>query len=162
MGEDNTASFEGRLRALGLELPGPHLPRAPLVGAIVWADRARTSGQLPRVAGKLMCIGRLGEGVTEIEGRSAARLCALNALSVLRHVLGTLDRIERVLSVLGFIASAPDFTGQPEVLNGASDILHEIFGSAGTHTRSAIGVAALPHGGAVEIELEVALRAGGR
>lgn len=162
MGDESSPGVEARLRALGLELPGPHLPKQPLVGAIVWADRARTSGQLPRIAGELTCVGRLGAEVNEHEGRTAAGVCVLNALSVLRHVLGTLDGIERVLSVLGFIASTPDFTRQPYVLDGASDILHQIFGAAGTHSRSAIGVAALPHGAAVEIELEVALRPGSR
>ncbi len=157
---DGAMSYEARIRELGLELPGPHLPHPPLVGALVWAGRARTSGQLPRAGGELVCTGRLGEDVSEADGREAARLCALNALSVLRHELGSLDAIERVLCVLGFIASAPGFRRQPQVLNGASDVLAEIFGAAGAHTRSAVGVAALPHGGPVEIELEVALRPG--
>jgi enamine deaminase RidA (YjgF/YER057c/UK114 family) len=90
-------------------------------------------------------------------GTDAARWCALNALSVLRSELGSLDRIERVLTVLGFVASAPGFDAQPAVVDGASKLLHEVFGSAGRHSRSAIGVAALPRGGAVEIEVEVAL-----
>ena len=92
-------------------------------------------------------------------GAVAARWCALNALSVLQAELGDLDRIERVLSVIGFVASTSDFTAQPQVVDGASQLLFEVFGDAGRHTRSAIGVAALPRGGAVEIEVEVAIRA---
>ncbi len=92
------------------------------------------------------------------EGAEAARVCALNALSVLRAALGTLDRIERVLTVTGFVASAPSFHEQPAVVDGASAVLYEVFGEAGRHTRSAVGVAALPRGGAVEIEVTVALR----
>ena len=100
----------------------------------------------------------LGAGVTVDEGTEAARWCALNALSVLESELGDLDRVARVLTVLGFVASAPGFVQQPAVVDGASRLLHDVFGDAGRHTRSAVGVAALPRGGAVEIEVEVALR----
>jgi enamine deaminase RidA (YjgF/YER057c/UK114 family) len=103
--------------------------------------------------------GVLGAGVTVEQGTEAARWCALNALSVLQMELGDLDRVARVLTVLGFVASAPGFDAQPAVVDGASRLLHEVFGDAGRHSRSAIGVAALPRGGAVEIEVEVALRA---
>ena len=149
---------EAQLGALGIDLPGPHLPSAPLLAVIRASDRARTSGQLPRLAGRVTCVGRLGEDVTIEAGRAAARLCVLNALSVLREELGTLDRVERVLSILGFVASAPGFNRQPEVMDGASAVLVDIFGEVGRHTRSAIGVVALPRGAAVEVELEVALR----
>jgi enamine deaminase RidA (YjgF/YER057c/UK114 family) len=118
---------------------------------------ARTSGQLPRIDGQLTCIGTLGQTVTVDEGAAAAAVCALNALAVLESELGTLDRVIRVLSVTGFVASAPDFHRQPDVIDGASAVLFDIFGQAGRHTRSAIGVAALPRGGAVEIELTVAI-----
>ena len=104
-----------------------------------------------------MCIGLLGVDVSVDEGAEAARVCALNALSVLRQGLGTLDRIERVLTVTGFVACAPSFREQPAVIDGASRLLYDVFGAAGRHTRSAIGVAALPRGGAVEIEVTVAL-----
>jgi enamine deaminase RidA (YjgF/YER057c/UK114 family) len=100
----------------------------------------------------------LGNGVTVEQGVDAARWCALNALSVLRAELGTLERVERVLTVLGFVASAPGFVGQPAVVDGASRLLFDVFGDAGRHSRSAIGVAALPRAGAVEIEVEIALR----
>ena len=124
---------------------------------VVHAGTARTSGQLPRIDGALTCTGTLGLDVTVEEGAEAARVCALNALSVLRAELGTLDRITRVLTVTGFVASAPGFHEQPAVIDGASRVLYEIFGDAGRHTRSAVGVAALPRGGAVEIEVTVAL-----
>ena len=124
---------------------------------VVHGDVARTSGQLPRIDGQLTCVGTLGADVTVTDGAEAARVCALNALSVLRAGLGSLDLIERVLTVTGYVACIPGFTEQPAVIDGASRVLVEIFGEAGRHTRSAIGVAALPRGGAVEIEVTVAL-----
>jgi enamine deaminase RidA (YjgF/YER057c/UK114 family) len=149
-------TVDERLRELGLELPGPYPPHDPLDAIVVHGDRARTSGQLPRDhEGKLVHPGVLGAGLSVEEGADAARWCALNALSVLRVGLGSLDRIGRVLTVLGFVASAPGFEQQPAVVDGASKLLFEVLGDAGRHTRSAIGVAALPRGGAVEIEVEV-------
>jgi enamine deaminase RidA (YjgF/YER057c/UK114 family) len=148
-----------RLAELGITLPGPHPPHHPLAAVVVHDGIARTSGQLPRIAGELTCIGVLGETVTVDEGREAARVCALNALSVLADELGDLDRIERLITLTGFVASAPGFDQQPAVVDGASAVLFDIFGEpAGRHTRSAIGVAALPRGGAVEIELTAAVR----
>ena len=145
--------------ALGLTLPGPYPPHDPLDAIVVHGGRARTSGQLPRDHdGKLVHPGVLGGGLSVEDGAEAARWCALNALSVLRAGLGSLDRVARVLTVLGFVASAPGFEQQPAVVDGASRLLHDVFGDAGRHSRSAIGVAALPRGGAVEIEVEVALR----
>jgi enamine deaminase RidA (YjgF/YER057c/UK114 family) len=152
-------AIELRLVALGLTLPGPFPPHEPLDAVVVHHGRARTSGQLPRDHdGALVHPGVLGADVTVDQGAEAARWCALNALSVLTFALGDLDRVERVLTVLGFVACAPGFTQQPAVVDGASDVLHDVFGDAGRHTRSAVGVAALPRGGAVEIEVEVALR----
>jgi enamine deaminase RidA (YjgF/YER057c/UK114 family) len=152
------STIDDRLRTLGLELPGPYPPHDPLDAIVVHGGRARTSGQLPRDHdGKLVHPGVLGAGLTVADGAEAARWCALNALSVLRAGLGSLDRIARVLTVLGFVASAPGFVEQPAVVDGASKLLYEVLGDAGRHTRSAIGVAALPRGGAVEIEIEVAL-----
>jgi enamine deaminase RidA (YjgF/YER057c/UK114 family) len=152
---------EGKVRArlaeLGLTLHGPHPPHDPLDAVVVHDGIARTSGQLPRINGELTCLGRLGDTVSVEEGREAAAVCALNALAVLEAELGTLDRIERVLTVTGFVASAPDFHEQPAVVDGASKVLADVFGRAGRHTRSAIGVAALPRNGAVEIEVTVAL-----
>ena len=152
------SAIDERLDALEIVLPGPFPPHDPLDAVVVYGDRARTSGQLPRdPAGTLVHAGVLGAGVTVDEGAEAARWCALNALSVLRAELGSLDRIDRVLTVLGFVASAPGFDQQPAVVDGASRLLYDVFGAAGRHSRSAIGVAALPRGGAVEIEVEVAL-----
>jgi enamine deaminase RidA (YjgF/YER057c/UK114 family) len=149
---------EARLAALAVDLPGPFWPHDPLDGLIVHGGRARTSGQLPRDNdGRLVHPGLLGETLTPEEGAAAARWSALNAVSVLRAGLGSLDRIERVLTVIGFVASAPGFAEQPAVIDGASRQLAEIFGAAGRHSRSAIGVAALPRGASVEIEVEVAL-----
>lgn len=149
---------EARLRELGLELPGPHLPHDPLDAVVVHGGVARTSGQLPRDGDGVVVTGRLGADLDVDGGAAAARWCALNALSVLRAELGSLDRIERLLTVLGFVACTPEFAAQPSVVDGASQLLVEVFGDAGRHTRSAIGVAALPRGGAVEIEVVAALR----
>ena len=151
------SSFDARVADLGLVLYGPHPPHDPLDAVVVHGGVARTSGQLPRIDGRLTCTGTLGVDVTVEQGAEAARVCALNALSVLRAELGTLDRIERLLTVTGYVACAPGFQQQPAVVDGASALLYQIFGDAGRHTRSAVGVAALPRGGAVEIELTVAL-----
>lgn len=152
---------EGRIRArlheLGLSLYGPHPPHDPLDAVVVHGGVARTSGQLPRIDGRLVCVGRLGDDVTVQDGARAAAVCALNALAVLEVALGTLDRIDRILSVTGYVASIPGFHQQPAVVDGASKVLADVFGSAGRHTRSAIGVAALPRGGAVEIEVIAAI-----
>lgn len=151
--------IDDRLAELGITLPGPFPPHDPLDAVVVHGGRARTSGQLPRNHdGVLVHPGTLGENLTVEQGSEAARWCALNALSVLRAELGGLDLVERVLTVLGFVACAPGFEQQPAVVDGASTLLAEVFGGAGRHSRSAIGVAALPRGGAVEIEVEVALR----
>jgi enamine deaminase RidA (YjgF/YER057c/UK114 family) len=147
-----------RLHSLGLTLYGPHPPHDPLDAVVVHGDVARTSGQLPRIAGELTCAGTLGAGVTVEEGARAAEVCALNALAVLEQALGSLDRVARVLTVTGYVASTGDFHEQPAVVDGASRLLYAVFGDAGRHTRSAVGVAALPRGGAVEIEVTVAIR----
>ena len=150
-----------RCAELGIVLPGPFPPHDPLDAVIVHGDRARTSGQLPRnLEGVLVNPGLLGADLTVEQGAEAARWCALNALSVLQAELGDLDRIERVLTVLGFVACAPGFAQQPSVIDGASLVLADVLGAAGRHSRSAIGVSALPRGGAVEIEVEVAIRRG--
>ncbi len=151
-------TVRARLDELGLTLHGPHPPHDPLDAVVVHDGVARTSGQLPRIGGVLTCLGRLGDDVTVEEGREAAAVCALNALAVLEAALGSLDRVERVLTVTGYVASAADFHEQPAVVDGASRVLFDVFGEAGRHTRSAIGVAALPRRGAVEIEVTVAVR----
>ena len=152
-------TIDDRLAELGITLPGPYPPHDPLDAVVAHGGRMRTSGQLPRDhEGALVHPGVLGLDLSVDQGAEAARWCALNALAVLRAELGSLDRVERVLTVLGFVASAPGFVQQPDVVDGASTLLAEVFGAAGRHTRSAIGVAALPRGGAVEIEVEVAVR----
>ncbi len=150
-----------RIAELGLVLHGPHPPHDPLDAVVVHRGIARTSGQLARIDGQLVHNGRLGDDLTVAQGYEAARICALNAVSVLAAALvdlGGLDTIERVLTVTGFVNSSPNFVEQPAVVDGASQVLVEIFGEQGRHTRSAIGVAALPRGASVEIEVTVALR----
>ncbi len=153
-----TGVVRARLAELGLTLHGPHPPHHPLDAVVVHGGTARTSGQLPRIEGELTCLGTLGLNVTVEEGAAASAVCALNALAVLEAELGTLDRVARVLTLTGYVASTPDFHHQPAVVDGASKVLFDVFGEAGRHTRSALGVAALPRGGAVEIELTVAIR----
>lgn len=154
----HAVTIAGRLAELGLVLHGPHPPHDPLVAVVVHDGVARTSGQLPRIDGDLTCVGVVGDTVSVAEAREAAAVCALNALSVLQAELGSLDRIDRILSVTGYVASAPGFAEQPAVIDGASKVLVDVFGDRGRHTRSAVGVAALPRGGAVEIELTAAIR----
>lgn len=151
--------FDARVTELGLVLPGPFPPHDPLDPVVVHGGTARTSGCLPRNRdGVLHATGLLGREVSPEVGVECAEWCALNALSLLRAELGSLDAIERVLTVQGFVACTGDFIGQPAVVDGASRVLHDVFGDAGRHTRSALGVAALPRGGPVEIEVIVAVR----
>ena len=148
-----------RIAELGITVYGPHPPHHPLAAVIVHDGIARTSGQLPRIDGELTCLGVVGDDVTVEQAKEAAAVCALNALAVLKEELGDLDRIERLLTVTVFVASAPGFEQQPAVADGASEVLFALFGEpAGRHTRSAVGVAALPRRGAVELELTVAVR----
>jgi enamine deaminase RidA (YjgF/YER057c/UK114 family) len=146
-----------RLFELGLTLHGPHPPHEPLKAVLVHQGVAHVSGQLPRIEGRITCIGHVGQSVTLPQAIEAAEVCALNALAVLDEALGSLDRIQQFLRVTGFVASAANFFEQPAVIDGASRIFHRVFGDAGRHVRSAIGVAALPRGAAVEIELSVAV-----
>ena len=153
--------FEARLAELGLTLPGPFPPHDPLDAVVVHHGTARTSGCLPRNAdGQLHATGIVGRDVTTEVGVECAALCAQNALSLLRAELGTLDAIERALTLTVFIACTDAFIEQPTVADGASRLLTDVFGDAGRHSRSAIGVAALPRGGPVEVELTVVLRSG--
>ncbi len=156
-----TGRVRSRLAELGLELHGPHPPHDPLDAVVVHDGVARTSGQLPRIGGVLTCTGTLGRTVSLEDGRAAAAVCALNGLAVLEVALGSLDRVGRVLWLTGYVASDPSFHQQPTVVDGASSLLFDLFGEAGRHTRSAIGVAALPRGGAVEIEMAVTVTDGG-
>ncbi|MDP9118308.1 MAG: RidA family protein [Actinomycetota bacterium] len=151
------ASPFSRLAELGLALPTVVAPLASYVPAARTGSLVYTSGQLPMVDGAMQRTGKLGTEVTPEHGRELARLCALNALAAVDSLVG-LDAVVRVVKVVGFVASAPDFTGQPSVVNGASDLLREVFGEAGQHARSAVGVSCLPLDAPVEIELIVEVR----
>jgi enamine deaminase RidA (YjgF/YER057c/UK114 family) len=128
-------------------------PVAAYVPALRTGNLVLTSGQLPVVAGELTHVGIVGADVTAEEAYAAARTATLNALAAVRSIAGSLDAVTRIVKVTGFVASAVEFTGQPQVVNGASELLGEIFGDVGTHSRSAVGVAVLPLGAPVEIEL---------
>ncbi len=152
--------IEERLAELGLALPPVVAPVAAYVPAVLDGDRVWTAGQLPMVDGALPLTGKVGDGPGLVPPDSAAELartCALNALAALASVVD-LDRVARIVKVVGFVASAADFTGQPAVVNGASNLLGEVFGEAGVHARSAVGVAVLPLDAPVEVELMAALR----
>jgi enamine deaminase RidA (YjgF/YER057c/UK114 family) len=146
---------EQRLTALGLSLPPVVAPLAAYVPAVRSGALVYTAGQLPVVDGQLVSTGKVGAEVGAAEAAALARTCALNALAAAASVAGGLSSIKRIVKLTGFVASTPDFTGQPQVVNGASELLLEIFGDAGRHARSAVGTAALPLDAPVEIELIV-------
>jgi len=148
-------TVDERLAALGITLPTVVPPVAAYIPAVVSGNHVFTSGQLPMVDGVLPETGKLGADVSAERGKELARQCALNALAAVASVIGSLDRITRIVKVVGFVASDPAFTGQPGVINGASEVLGEIFGDAGVHARSAVGVAVLPLDSPVEVELIV-------
>lgn len=149
------SAVEDKLAGLGLTLPGVAAPLASYVPAIRTGPYVYTAGQLPLVDGKLGVTGKVGAEVTPEEAKELARTCALNALAAVKSVVGDLDKVVRVVKVVGFVASAPDFTGQPGVVNGASELLGEALGDAGVHARSAVGVAVLPLDAPVEVEIQV-------
>ena len=154
------ADVESRLAELGITLPEVVPPVAAYTPAVLDGHHVYTSGQLPMVSGALPATGKVGEGsglVSASDAKEYARICALNALAAAKSVLGSLDRVRRVVKVVGFVASDPAFTGQPGVINGASEVLGEIFGDAGVHARSAVGVAVLPLNSPVEVELILAV-----
>jgi enamine deaminase RidA (YjgF/YER057c/UK114 family) len=143
-----------RLAELGITLPELPKPVAAYVPAVRTGNLVYTSGQLPTVDGQLVATGVVGAEVSADDAKAAARACALNALATVDALVG-LDAVRRVVKVVGYVASAPGFTGQPGVMNGASEVLGDIFGEAGQHARSSIGVATLPNGAPVEVELIV-------
>ena len=149
------STAEQRLARLGLELPAVAAPVAAYVPTVRSGDLVWTSGQLPFVAGELQAVGKVGAEVTADTAKEQARICALNALGAVKAEVGDLDRVRRVVKVVGYVASAPSFFGQPAVVNGASELLGEVFGDAGKHARSAVGVAALPLDAPVEVEVVV-------
>jgi enamine deaminase RidA (YjgF/YER057c/UK114 family) len=151
-------AVEARLAELGLTLPDVAAPLASYVPAVRSGSLVFTSGQLPLVSGSLPAAGKVGEGdglVGPADAAGYARIAALNALAAVRALIGDLDDVVRVVKVVGFVASDPAFTGQPTVVNGASDLLTQVFGDAGVHARSAVGVAVLPLDSPVEVELVV-------
>jgi enamine deaminase RidA (YjgF/YER057c/UK114 family) len=148
-------SAQDRLAALGLTLPDVVPPLAAYVPALRVGSLVYTSGQLPVAGGQLQATGKVGAEVGATEARALAQTSALNALAAAASVAGGLNAIKRIVKMTGFVASAPDFTAQPQVVNGASELLLEVFGEAGKHARSAVGVASLPLDAPVEIELIV-------
>ena len=146
---------EEKLAALGLSLPPVAAPLAAYVPAVRAGSLVYTAGQLPVVDGKLLSTGKVGAEVGAAEAAALARTCALNALAAAASAAGGLSAIRRIVKLTGFVASAPDFTGQPQVVNGASELLLEVFGEAGRHARSSVGMAVLPLDAPVEIELIV-------
>jgi enamine deaminase RidA (YjgF/YER057c/UK114 family) len=150
-------SYEQKLTQLGLELPAPPKPVANYVPVVRTGDLLFLSGVLPSRDGQLIMTGKLGQNLTIDQGMEAARVAVLNGLSIIRQEAGSLDRVKRIVKMVGHIASAPGFTDQPQVLNGASDLLVSLFGDAGRHARVAVGAAELPRQAPVEIELIVEL-----
>lgn len=147
------SSPEERIRELGLEIPDVVAPLASYVPAARSGSLVYTAGQLPIVKGELVATGKVGAEIDPERATELARLCGLNAIAAIRAEIGELSRVRRIVKVVGFVASAPDFYGQPQVVNGVSDLLGEVFGDAGKHARSAVGVAVLPRDAPVEVEL---------
>lgn len=148
---------EKRLAELGITLPEPPAAVATYVRTVLFENYLYVSGQLPTSDGKLIATGKLGSEVTLENGVLAARQCTINALAAIKSELGSLQRVARILRLTGFVASDPSFIQQPQVINGASDLLVDIFGDVGRHSRSAVGVAALPLDAPVEIDFIVAV-----
>lgn len=154
-------SVNARLAELGIDIPDVAAPVAAYVPAVIHGDLVFSSGQLPFISGALPATGKVGEGhglVPPADAKDYARTAALNALAAVKSVIGDLDRVTRIVKVVGFVASDPSFSGQPGVINGASEVLGKIFGDAGIHARSAVGVAVLPLDSPVEVEITVAFR----
>jgi len=156
--DTGSTSPDERLTALGLTLPQVVAPLAAYVPAVRSGTLIYTAGQLPMADGQLLSAGKVGAEVGAAEAAALARTCALNALAAAASVAGGLSSIKRIVKLTGYVASAPDFTGQPQVVNGASELLLEIFGDAGRHARSAVGTAVLPLNAPVEVELIVETR----
>ncbi|MEY3587134.1 RidA family protein [Aquiluna borgnonia] len=148
-------SAEAKLAELGLELPPVATPAGAYVPAVISGNLVFTAGQIPLVNGQLMATGKVGAEITPEYGKEIAQRCALNAIAAVKAAIGDLERVRRIVKVVGFVASTPDFTGQPGVVNGASELLGAVFGEAGSHARSAVGVAVLPLDAPVEVELIV-------
>ncbi|GAA4372830.1 RidA family protein [Paeniglutamicibacter cryotolerans] len=153
MSTQGTSAVEARLAELGIELPAVAAPVAAYVPAVVSGNHVYTSGQLPFIKGELPATGKVGAQVDADAAKELAQVCIVNALAAVKAVIGDLDRITRIVKVVGFVASDPTFSGQPGVINGASELLVKVLGDAGVHARSAVGVAVLPLDAPVEVEL---------
>lgn len=151
-------SFEDKLKELGIAVPDAPKPVAAYVPAVKIGDYVYTSGQIPFVAGELKYKGKVGKEVSLEEGYEAARVCAINCLAALKSVIGSLEQVEKIVKVVGFVNSAPGFAEQPKVINGASEFFGNVFGKAGEHARSAVGVSELPIDAAVEVEIIVKVK----
>ena len=149
---------EDKLRQMGLELPPPPTPVAAYVPALRTGNLVFVSGQIPRVKGELKYRGHVGSSLSMDDGRAAARICALNALAAVKQEIGDLDRVQRIVKLTGYVASASGFTDQPKVVDGASVLLNELLGEKGRHARAAVGVNELPLGAAVELEMIVEVK----
>jgi enamine deaminase RidA (YjgF/YER057c/UK114 family) len=147
------SKIEARLSELGFPLPAVAKPVAAYVPSVVTGNLCFTSGQLPFVDGALPMTGKVGRDVSAEDAKDLARLCALNALAALKLAIGDLDRVTRIVKVVGFVSVVPEFTAIPGVINGASEFFGEVFGDVGSHARSAVGVPALPLDSAVELEI---------
>jgi len=145
--------YEAKLKEMGITLPVAPKPLAVYVPAVLADKYVYTSGQIPIVDGDLKFKGKVGGELTEAQGYEAAKICAINCLSAIKELVGSLDNIERIIKVSGFVNSAQGFVGQPKVINGASELLGEVFGEAGRHARAAVGVSELPMNAAVEVEI---------
>lgn len=152
------SKVEERLAAAGITIPEVPVPLAAYVPGVVSGNMVHTSGQLPMANGALAFKGKLGDSASVEDGYAAAKQCAVNCLGVVKALIGDLDRVKRVVKVVGFVNSAPDFEAQPKVINGASELLQAAFGECGAHARSAVGVAALPLGAMCEVEIVVEFR----
>lgn len=148
-------SANQRISDLGIVLPQVATPAGAYVPAVVSGNLVFTAGQIPLVEGKLAATGKVGKDLSAEQAKEIARICALNAVAAVRSVIGDLDRVKKIVKVVGFVASDPSFSQQPAVLNGASELLEQIFGENGIHARSAVGVAVLPLDAPVEVELIV-------
>lgn len=149
------STVEARLAELGIDLPGVAAPLAAYVPAVSSGPYVHTAGQLPLRDGVLLATGHVGVEVDAPTARACARQCALNALAAVQAEVGDLDRVRRVIKVVGYVAASPGYTAHPDVVNGASELLSDVLGDAGVHARSAVGVASLPLGAPVEVELVV-------
>jgi len=150
--------YEAKLIEMGIRLPQVPKPVAAYVPAVLVEKVIYTSGQIPFVDGELIYKGKVGSELSESQGYEAAKICAINCLSAVKELAGGLDNIDRIVKVTGFVNSAPGFVGQPKVINGASELLGEIFGEAGRHARAAVGVSELPLDAAVEVEMIVKIK----